>query len=53
MPVCRERFSQRTALGDGHWVHCFLYGEDGGVNGRQGVAAAPADMGVEGQQSQE
>jgi peptide/nickel transport system ATP-binding protein len=26
MPVCRERFPQRTSLGDGRWVHCFLYG---------------------------
>jgi peptide/nickel transport system ATP-binding protein len=27
MPVCRERFPQRTDLGNGHWTHCFLYGE--------------------------
>jgi peptide/nickel transport system ATP-binding protein len=27
MDVCRERFPERTALGDGHWVHCFLYGQ--------------------------
>jgi peptide/nickel transport system ATP-binding protein len=31
MPVCRERFPQRTELGDGHWVHCFLYGEEDGA----------------------
>jgi len=27
MPVCRERFPGRTDLGNGHWTHCFLYGE--------------------------
>ncbi len=27
MPVCRERFPGRTNLGNGHWTHCFLYGE--------------------------
>ncbi len=27
MPICRERFPGRTALGGGHWTHCFLYGE--------------------------
>jgi peptide/nickel transport system ATP-binding protein len=27
MPVCRERFPGRTTFGDGHWAHCFLYGE--------------------------
>jgi peptide/nickel transport system ATP-binding protein len=27
MPVCRERFPKRTDLGNGHWTHCFLYGE--------------------------
>jgi peptide/nickel transport system ATP-binding protein len=42
MPVCRERFPQRTSLGGGHWVHCFLYGEDGGVNGRHDMAATAA-----------
>jgi peptide/nickel transport system ATP-binding protein len=42
MPVCRERFPQRTSLGDGHWVHCFLYGEDSGMNGRHEAAVAPA-----------
>ncbi len=26
MPVCKERFPQRTDLGNGHWTHCFLYG---------------------------
>jgi peptide/nickel transport system ATP-binding protein len=28
MPVCRQRFPQRTELGGGHWTHCFLYGND-------------------------
>lgn len=27
MPVCRERFPERTDLGGGHWTHCFLYGD--------------------------
>ena len=27
MPVCRQRFPERTDLGNGHWTHCFLYGE--------------------------
>ncbi|GCE14721.1 ABC transporter ATP-binding protein [Tengunoibacter tsumagoiensis] len=28
MPVCKERFPQRTNLGNGHWTHCFLYGDN-------------------------
>src|SRR5215472_10404041 len=36
MPVCRERFPGRTELGNGHWTHCFLYGEGTGA-----AAAAP------------
>jgi peptide/nickel transport system ATP-binding protein len=27
MPVCKERFPARTNLGNGHWTHCFLYGD--------------------------
>ncbi len=27
MPVCKERFPRRTNLGNGHWAHCFLYGD--------------------------
>ncbi|HEY7123412.1 MAG TPA: ABC transporter ATP-binding protein [Ktedonobacterales bacterium] len=27
MPVCRERFPQKTQLGNGHWTHCHLYGD--------------------------
>ena len=27
MPVCSQRFPQRTDLGGGHWTHCFLYGD--------------------------
>jgi len=27
MPVCSERFPQRTDLGGGHWTHCFLFGD--------------------------
>lgn len=37
MPVCRERFPGRTNLGNGHWTHCFLYGE-----GNDATAPAPA-----------
>jgi hypothetical protein len=29
MPVCRERFPERTDLGRGRWVNCFLYGDHG------------------------
>ena len=36
MPVCRERFPGRTNLGNGHWTHCFLYGE-----GNDDIAPAP------------
>lgn len=28
MPICRERFPGRSDLGNGHWAHCFLYGEE-------------------------
>ncbi len=34
MPVCRERFPERTDVGNGHWTHCFYYG-DGGSNTEQ------------------
>jgi peptide/nickel transport system ATP-binding protein len=27
MAECKERFPGRTDLGNGHWTHCFLYGE--------------------------
>lgn len=27
MPVCSQRFPQRTELGGGRWTHCFLYGD--------------------------
>jgi peptide/nickel transport system ATP-binding protein len=27
MPVCKERFPERTDLGNGHWTNCFLYGD--------------------------
>jgi peptide/nickel transport system ATP-binding protein len=27
MPICKERFPNRTDLGNGHWTNCFLYGE--------------------------
>ena len=27
MPICRQQFPPRTELGNGHWVNCFLYGE--------------------------
>ncbi len=28
MPICSQQFPPRTELGGGHWVHCFLYGEE-------------------------
>jgi peptide/nickel transport system ATP-binding protein len=40
MPVCRERFPQRTLLGDGHWTHCHLYG-DGSTNEEMSVPSHP------------
>jgi peptide/nickel transport system ATP-binding protein len=43
MDVCRERFPQRTALGDGHWVHCFLYDEETGANPTGGASAQTRD----------
>lgn len=27
MPVCSQRRPDRTALGNGHWTHCFLYSD--------------------------
>ncbi len=33
MPVCKERFPRRTDLGNGHWTHCFLYGDGAGQPG--------------------
>ena len=30
MAVCKERFPRRTELGNGHWAHCFLYGDGEG-----------------------
>ncbi len=27
MPVCSQRFPERTEAGGGHWTHCFLYGD--------------------------
>jgi peptide/nickel transport system ATP-binding protein len=39
MPVCKERFPQRTHLGGGHWTHCFLYGDGDGA-GANGATAA-------------
>ncbi len=38
MPVCKERFPQRTDLGGGHWTNCFLFG-DGNSAGANGVVA--------------
>ena len=36
MPVCKERFPQRTDLGGGHWTNCFLFG-DGNSAATHGV----------------
>ncbi len=32
MPVCSQQFPPRTELGEGHWVHCFLYGAENKTN---------------------
>jgi peptide/nickel transport system ATP-binding protein len=32
MPICRQQFPPHTELGGGHWVHCFLYGEENNKN---------------------
>jgi peptide/nickel transport system ATP-binding protein len=32
MPVCSQRFPERTDLGEGHWTHCFLYGESENIS---------------------
>ncbi len=29
MLVCRQRFPERTTFSNGHWTHCFLYGDGG------------------------
>jgi peptide/nickel transport system ATP-binding protein len=31
LPICRERFPQRTGLGKGHWANCFLYGGNASI----------------------
>ncbi len=33
MPVCRSRYPGPTELGEGHRVHCFLYGDEGSGRG--------------------
>jgi peptide/nickel transport system ATP-binding protein len=38
MPVCKERFPERTMFADGHWTHCFLYGDGGAA-----AVAAPTE----------
>ncbi|HEY0753286.1 MAG TPA: ABC transporter ATP-binding protein [Ktedonobacteraceae bacterium] len=40
MDVCRQRFPKRTDLGNGHWTHCFLYGD--GEGDAQSVTSQPA-----------
>jgi peptide/nickel transport system ATP-binding protein len=40
MPVCRERFPERTDLGGGHWTHCFLYGDGNGTANQPAGEAA-------------
>ncbi|MBA2286553.1 MAG: ABC transporter ATP-binding protein [Ktedonobacteraceae bacterium] len=35
MDICRQRFPRRTEFSEGHWTHCFLYGD--------GEASSPAD----------
>jgi peptide/nickel transport system ATP-binding protein len=42
MPVCRERFPGRTSFGNGHWTHCFLYGEGEQASAATTQASSPA-----------
>ncbi|WIG57576.1 MAG: Chitobiose ABC transporter, ATP-binding protein 2 [Ktedonobacterales bacterium] len=42
MPVCRERFPDRTDLGNGQWTHCFLYGEGNDTTSTQASIAPTA-----------
>jgi len=32
MPVCSQRFPERTDAGGGHWTHCFLYGDNNQIS---------------------
>lgn len=41
MPICKQSFPARTDLGNGRWVHCFLYGENS-RNGDTPVKTLPA-----------
>ncbi len=43
MEVCHQRVPKRTELGNGHWTHCFLYGDGGSEkqNTTQKTAAMP------------
>ena len=43
MPVCRERFPKRTHLDNGHWTHCFLYG-DGDTQATSSTTPATGDV---------
>jgi peptide/nickel transport system ATP-binding protein len=43
MPVCRQRFPERTTFSDGHWTHCFLYG-DGGAAAVPVPESSPASL---------
>ena len=36
MDICRQRFPQRTDLGNGHWTHCFLYGDGDASDDKSG-----------------
>jgi peptide/nickel transport system ATP-binding protein len=44
MPVCRERFPERTDFGDGHWTHCHLYPPTAAAvtTGAMGARSVPA-----------
>lgn len=54
MPICRERFPARTQFDDGHWTHCFLYGEHAEQPARASAqtpsrtpASAPPQLGAQ------
>ncbi|HEY7355697.1 MAG TPA: ABC transporter ATP-binding protein [Ktedonobacterales bacterium] len=44
MPVCKRRFPERTEFGNGHWTHCFLYGDGGAAVVPAATESNPVSM---------
>ncbi len=42
MPICKELFPARTAIGENHWTYCHLYGNQAAVKSDQVVSVAQA-----------